>query len=324
MRRIEEEEIRRVLKKTQAKKGNNNKKRRNQLEEEEDDGTGMVPRISNRSLAISKYGNEVSDDLTDAEIEYLTKKVAKERGSPVAFNPADITTETLKGLRPEIARGVQGLTETIEARMRKEAGILYGDYTHELDIAKQFLRGETVLFESDEQRRKTMVEAKMYLDELALAEQDEEAELTDKQRPGDEGDDKGKEEGRSSGGRKMRDSEEEAEKARMRNGPMEFEPVESREREELMERLVRGSYVNEKKMESIDPDHEKNDDDERDGGRSGRSGSGIRSGSGSGSGGSDAILSTVHRLTRINETYKRDDQTAFANKIKNVLGAVAR
>lgn len=234
--------------------------------------------------------------ISDKEIEYLKEQVVKKHATPVPFTPREMTPDDLKGLRPEIARDRPGLEETIEAKMKKDAGIRWGEYTHELDFAKRLLRGETVLFESDEHRQKVLAEARRY-----LSEQEMRKAQKGREREGTEG---------------RRDADEDMEPERLDEErlfalhppvPVEFQPLEVQQKETMMEMFVRGSYSRYGKGDPAEnwqssgagPSPLAVAQDIREGGA--------------------GVLSAIQAKTRMNETYTVNDQMRLVDKVKKVF-----
>lgn len=259
------------------------------LADVEDDSLEEEENLEAKELVSDGYKLDEWDmfDPTDAEIQYLREKVAKKHGTSVPFEPKEFNDRDLEGLRPEIARDTQGLQETVEAKMRKEAGIRWGEYTHELDFAKRLLSGELVMFEDDEHKARVLDEASRYLVEEKMRK-DAEAAAAAEEEKGDK-----RQEERSP----AKDVDESYVPE-----PVEFEPVGLSKKGMMMDRFVRGSYMaaHEKAGPRLDSSKAPLT----------TTGAGVRNG---------RFLTAIQAKTRLNETFTPRDQSRFVDKVKNVF-----
>ena len=259
------------------------------LPDVEDDSVEDEDNMQAKELVSDGYKLDEWDmlDPTDAEIDYMREKVNKKHGTSVPFAPKEFKDRDLEGLRPEIARNTQGLQETVEAKMRKEAGLRWGEYTHELDFAKRLLSGELVMFEDDEHKARVLDEASRHLVEEKMRKDAEAAEAAEEERG-----DKGQEE-RSPA--KALDESYVPE-------PIDFEPVGLSKKGMMMDKFVRGSYMtaHEKAGPRLDSSKVPL----------------TTTGAGVGDG---MFLAAIQAKTRLNETFTPRDQSRFVDKIKKVF-----
>ncbi len=225
-------------------------------------------------------------DLSAPEIDYLKEKLKKKHGTPVQYVPKGVAPNDLKGLLPELAQNARGLQETVEAWMRKEAGILWDDYTHELDTARRLLRGQPVLFESDEHRERVLEEAKLHIGEGKMRG-------AERKQAGAK-DNKGRGQSKEPKPRDVQDA-----LAYAPTKPIEFKLLDGQSKEILIERFVRGNYID----------------------VAGKQGPTVGSVSQTAASSSSAegILTMVQTKTRTNETYTLGDQSRFVDKVKKVF-----
>ena len=304
--------------------------------------------------------DDVGDNaLSLPEVQYLYSREQKLIGKPVAYEPSGFPLDQLQGLRPEFARDKEGLQETVEAKMRLMAGKRAGEYTHEGDIAKRFIRGETVMFDDDEEKNRVLEWASSYLERLETVDHDGDevagrgggddnkgmsASFSEADGGGlgdldldsldDDDDDDSHEDDVDF------ERDEDIVHLSRELGPLVFEPASSQPKKILLETLVRGSYPNVipniATTTTIGPDP-RTSDKSVDGRRIRNQNIRADGGAGAGTAAVKTVLDTfragnisrdqtgilqhIGRATSINETYSPGQQSIFLDKVQAIWKA---